>query len=74
MIYFSVYEESLKCLIASAGGALNQCSAASLATMMKSSARMFHDVAAKMFLPAEAVPLFKTIDFTDCDGMLYQAF
>ena len=74
MVYFSVYEESLKCLITSAGGALNQCSPASLAGVVKSSARMFHDIMAKTVLPAAAVPLFKTIDYTDCDGRLSFCF
>ena len=65
----SVYEESLKCLISA--GALDDCSAADLAPVVKGSVRMFRDVMAKMIpLPAEVLPLFKIIDFSVCDGML----
>ena len=67
----SVYEESLKCLISAAEGALDDCSATDLAPVVKGSVRMFRDVMAKMIpLPAEVLPLFKIIDFSVCDGML----
>ena len=66
-----MYEESLKCLISSAGSALDECSAADLAPVVKASVRMFRNVMARMLpLPPETLSLYRIIDFTDCDGML----
>ena len=48
---------------------LDQCSAADLAVVAKSSMRIFHVIAGKQ-LPAEVRPYFKMINFDECDGKL----